>query len=42
VSPETVQFWVTKPLIVLLSLGVVLLLTVFPGIALWLPNTMIH
>jgi tripartite ATP-independent transporter DctM subunit len=27
---------------VLLSLGVILLLTVFPGIALWLPNTMIH
>ena len=27
---------------VLMSLGVILLLTVFPGIALWLPNTMIH
>jgi TRAP-type C4-dicarboxylate transport system permease large subunit len=27
---------------VLMSLGVILLLTVFPAIALWLPNTMIQ
>jgi TRAP-type C4-dicarboxylate transport system permease large subunit len=27
---------------VLMSLGVIFLLTVFPAIALWLPNTMIH